>query len=220
MRKIIAATFVSLDGVMQAPGGPEEDTAGGFAYGGWTFHYWDEAMGKVMDDVFKADFDLLLGRKTYEIFAAHWPHVTNDPIADKFNAAAKYVATSSPAPLAWKNSHALRGDVATELAKLKQTEGPNLLIQGSSDLIQSLLAHDLIDEFSLLIFPLILGSGKRLFGQGATPRAMKLVRSSVSSTGVVMASYRRDGEIRTGSFALETPTDEELARREKHRREG
>lgn len=219
MRKIIAATFISLDGVMQAPGGPEEDTADGFAYGGWTFHYWDEAMGKVMDDVFKADFDLLLGRKTYEIFAAHWPHVANDPIADKFNAVAKYVATSSSEPLRWKNSHALRGDIAAELAKLKQTDGPNLLIQGSSDLIQSLLAHDLIDEFNLLIFPLILGSGKRLFGKGAAPHAMKLVRSSVSTTGVVMASYLRDGNIRTGSFALETPTDEELARREKHNRE-
>lgn len=215
MRKVVAATFLSLDGVMQAPGGPEEDTAGGFSHGGWTFHYWDEAMGEVMGKAFETPFDLLLGRKTYEIFAAHWPHAgEEDPIAKAFNTVTKYVATSSDAPLTWQNSVALR-DPATEVAKLKQTDGPNLLIQGSSVLVQTLLKHDLIDELDLMVFPLILGKGKRLFGEGAIPAALKLVQSKASSTGVVMSSYRREGEIKTGSFAFDEPSEAELARRER-----
>lgn len=220
MRKIVAATFLSLDGVMQAPGGPQEDTAGGFSHGGWTFHYWDEAMGEVMDKAFAQPFDLLLGRKTYEIFAAHWPHAgAEDPIAKVFNRVTKYVATSSDTPLTWQNSVALR-DPAAELAKLKQTEGPNLLIQGSSVLIQTLLKHDLIDEIDVMVFPLILGKGKRLFGEGAIPAALKLVQSKASSTGVVMSSYRREGEIKTGSFAFDEPSEAELARRERVAVEG
>ncbi|NJO12196.1 MAG: dihydrofolate reductase [Gammaproteobacteria bacterium] len=203
MRKVIAAAFVSLDGVMQAPGGPEEDQDGGFRYGGWTFHYWDDVMGKVMDKSLGEPFDLLLGRRTYDIFAAHWPRVgAGDPIADKFNAVTKYVATSSRAPLTWQNSIALH-DAAAEVANLKKQDGPMLLIQGSSVLIQSLLKSDLIDEFRLMIFPVLLGGGKRLFGEGTTPTGLKLTASSVSSTGVTMNTYVRAGEVTTGSFALE-----------------
>jgi dihydrofolate reductase len=219
MRKVIAATFVSLDGVMQAPGGPEEDTAGGFKFGGWTFHYWDEVMGQAMGATFNAPFDLLLGRKTYDIFAAHWPHIENDPIAESFNAVTKYVATRSDRPLTWKNSVALR-DAATEVARLKQQDGPTLLIQGSSDLIQTLLANDLIDEFRLLVFPVVLGGGKKLFGNGALPIGLKLVESQASTTGVIISTYVRAGEVTTGSFALEQQTEAEQARRERVAKEG
>ncbi|WP_225770054.1 dihydrofolate reductase family protein [Inquilinus sp. Marseille-Q2685] len=221
MRKVVAAAFLSLDGVMQAPGGPEEDPTGGFALGGWTFHHWDEAMGKAMDETFGAPFDLLLGRKTYEIFAAHWPHVgADDPIGKVFNAATKYVATRSTAPLAWQNSVALRGDAAEAVAGLKRHTGPTLLLQGSTDLIQTLLAHDLIDEFRLMTFPVVLGRGKRLFGRGAIPAGLTLVSSQASTTGVVMSTYLRSGEVTTGSFALGEPSEAELARRERMQREG
>jgi dihydrofolate reductase len=199
---------------MQAPGGPEEDPSGGFRYGGWTFHYWDEAMGQFIDGAMSTPFDLLLGRKTYEIFAAHWPYVKDEPVAVAFNRATKYVATSSAEPLTWKNSVALRNPAA-EVARLKQQDGPDLLIQGSSELVQTLLKHDLIDEIRLLIFPLVLGPGKRFFGGGAVPAGLRLVESKASSTGVIMATYVRAGEIRTGSFALEQPTEAELARRKK-----
>lgn len=213
MRKIIAATFVSLDGVMQAPGGPEEDPAGGFKFGGWTFHYWDDAMGAFMGETFTKPFDLLLGRKTYDIFAAHWPYQDNDPIAESFNAVTKYVATHRHDTLTWNNSQSLGDDVVATLRKLKREDGPDLLIQGSSDLIQTLLANDLIDEINLLIFPLVLGKGKRLFGNGTMPSALKLTRSQASSTGVIMATYERGGEIKTGSFAPEKPSEAEIERR-------
>jgi dihydrofolate reductase len=220
MRKVIAATFVSLDGVMQAPGGPQEDIAGGFKFGGWTFHHWDEAMGESMGATFNAPFDLLLGRKTYDIFAAHWPYIEGgDPIAEKFNAATKYVATRSARPLTWKGSVALR-DAATDVARLKQQDGPMLLIQGSSDLIQTLLANDLIDEFRLLVFPVVLGNGKKLFGGGAQPIGLKLLESKASTTGVIMSTYVRAGEVTTGSFALEQPTEAEIERRARVAREG
>jgi dihydrofolate reductase len=220
MRKIIASTFVSLDGVMQAPGGPEEDPTGGFAYGGWSFNYWDGAMMEIIGKSMSDPFDLLLGRKTYEIFAAHWPYISNDPIADKFNAITKYVATSSTKPLSWKNSVAIRGDVAAGIARLKQGEGPDLLIHGSSQLIQALLANELIDEFRIWTFPLVLGSGKRLFEDGAKAAAMKLVDSSTSSTGVTISTYVPAGDVNPGSFALQEPNEAELARREKMKREG
>jgi dihydrofolate reductase len=213
MRKVVAATFLSLDGVMQAPGGPHEDPSGGFACGGWTVNYWDDAMGQVMGEAMSAPFDLLLGRKTYDIFAAHWPYIEGDPIAEAFNACAKYVATTSDKPLSWKNSIALRGDVAAQVSKVKHGDGPDLLIQGSSELIQTLLANDLIDEFKLLVFPLVLGAGKRMFGEGAHPAALKLIDSKVSSTGVIMSTYVPAGEIVTGSFQLEPPTDAEIERR-------
>jgi dihydrofolate reductase len=221
MRKVVAAAFVSLDGVMQAPGGPPEDPTGGFTHGGWTVNYWDEPMGQFMGKTFSKPFDLLLGRKTYEIFAAHWPFVEgDDPIASTFNAVTKYVATSSTEPLTWRNSVALRGDVAAEITRLKQADGPDLLTQGSSVLLQTLLAHDLIDEFRLLIFPLVLGPGKRLFGQGVKPGALKLAETTVSTTGVIMSIYDRAGAVSTGSFQLPHPSEAEIARRERMKREG
>ncbi|HLM40232.1 MAG TPA: dihydrofolate reductase family protein [Microvirga sp.] len=221
MRKLVAAAFVSLDGVMQAPGGPPEDPSGGFTHGGWTVPYWDEPMGRFMDEMFSGPFDLLLGRRTYEIFAAHWPFVgSGDPIAERFNAVTKYVATSSAQPLAWHNSVALEGDVAAAIGRLKTENGPTLLTQGSSVLLQTLLAHDLIDEFRLLVFPVILGSGKRLFGGGTKPGALTLTAASVSTSGVTMSVYERAGAISIGSFELEHPSEPELARRERMKREG
>ena len=214
MRKIICATFVSLDGVMQAPGGPEEDPTGGFRFGGWTFHYWDEVGGAAIGETFSKPFDLLLGRRTYDIFAAYWPYQPQDnPIAKPFNAVTKYVATHSPDTLNWHNSKPLGTDVIAALRQLKQEDGPDLLIQGSSDLIHQLLAADLIDEIRLFVFPLVLGKGKRLFDEGALPAGLKLTRSQVTTTGVIMATYERGGEIRTGSFAQETPSAAELERR-------
>ena len=212
MRKIIAATFVSLDGVMQAPGGPEEDPVGGFKFGGWTFYYFDEVAGTAMEELFSKPFDLLLGRRTYDIFAAYWPY-QKDPIADAFNPATKYVATHRPDSLTWQNTQSLGPDVVARLKELKQEEGPDLLIQGSGNLIQTLLANGLIDEIRLMIFPLLLGKGKRLFGDGAMPAAFKLAKSEASTTGVIMATYERGGEIKTGSFAMERPSEAELERR-------
>ncbi|AZO11919.1 MULTISPECIES: dihydrofolate reductase family protein [unclassified Mesorhizobium] len=212
MRKIIAATFVSLDGVMQAPGGPEEDPVGGFKFGGWTFHYFDEVAGAALDELFSKPFALLLGRRTYDIFAAYWPY-QKDKIADAFNPATKYVATHRPDSLTWENTHSLGPDVVARLRQLTEEDGPDLLIQGSGNLIQTLLANGLIDEIRLMIFPLLLGKGKRLFGDGAMPAAFRLTRSQASSTGVIMANYERSGEIRTGSFAQEEPSEAELERR-------
>lgn len=214
MRKVIAATFISLDGVMQAPGGPQEDPSGGFEHGGWTFHSFDEATGKALFEVFEKPFDLLLGRKTYDIFAAHWPHVgDDDPIAKQFNRITKYVATRGSGKLDWNNSRSLGSDVVAAIKQLKADEGPDLLIQGSSNLIQTLLRNGLIDEFSLLTFPLVLGGAKKLFGDGAVPTAMKLLRSQISPTGVIIATYKPDGPVKTGSFALPDPSDDEIERR-------
>jgi dihydrofolate reductase len=225
MRRIIVSAFTSLDSVMQAPGGPEEDPTGGFRYGGWVAPYWeDEALGSAMGELFAAPFDLLLGRRTYDIFAAHWPFVQFDPavsdfdavnakIAEAFNNATKYVATHRPESLAWRNSQDLGGDVAASLRALKSGDGPDLLVQGSSELIQLLLSEDLIDDLHLLLFPLVFGQGKRLFGSGTIPAAFELVNSRASPKGVVMASYRRAGDIPTGSFALDAPSEAELVRR-------
>ena len=224
MRKVVAATFISLDGVMQAPGGPQEDPTGGFKYGGWLVPYWDDAMGQAMGKIFGVPFDLLLGRKTYEIFAAHWPYISDDadhaPIAKKFNAVTKYVATNSLKDLTWHNSVILGGNAAAEVARLKQQNGPDLLIQGSALLIQTLLANDLIDEFKLLIFPLVLGPGKRLFGEGTKPAALTLVDSKTSTTGVTLNTYHPAGAVNPGSFAFAKPTEAEMARWEKMKREG
>jgi dihydrofolate reductase len=222
MRKVIAGAFVSLDGVMQAPGGPDEDPTGGFKYGGWTAPYFDEALGAVMGETFSKPFELLLGRKTYEIFAAHWPYAEGGPddfIAKLFNDATKYVVTSSTAPLTWKNSIAIH-DPAKDIRRLKEQDGPDLLIQGSSVLIQTLLKHGLIDQFNLLIYPVLLGRGKRLFGEGTQGAELKLMSSKSSPSGVTINSYEPVGPVRTGSFALETPTDAEKARRERMKREG
>lgn len=214
MRKIIAAAFVSLDGVIQAPGGPEEDPTGGFRFGGWTFPYFDEELGGHMGSMFEKPFDLLLGRKTYDIFAAHWPYAgDDDPIASLFNAVQKYVATHSHDTLNWVNSRSLGDDVVAALTELKKGEGPDLLIQGSSHLIQTLLPAGLIDEFNLLIFPLVLGKGKRLFGDGARPAAMKLMKSRTFPSGVIHATYEPDGAVKTGSFQFAEPSAEEIERR-------
>ncbi|HMG47737.1 MAG TPA: dihydrofolate reductase family protein [Allosphingosinicella sp.] len=219
MRKLVCGAFVSLDGVMQAPGGPEEDPTGGFRFGGWTFPYWDEITDEAVGESFARPFDLLLGRRTYEIFAAYWPYLEGE-IADPFNAAAKYVATSSTAPLAWANSVRLDGDVPAAVARLKEGDGPDLLTQGSSVLVQSLLAAGLVDQLNLLVLPVLLGRGRKLFGDDARPGALELVSSRISSTGVIIARYRPAGPVRTGSFAVGEPSAAELARRERMKKEG
>ncbi len=212
MRKLIAAFFTSLDGVIQAPGGPEEDPTGGFAYGGWSFHHWDGAMAEYMGEGFGKPFDLLLGRRTYDIFAAHWPFTEEEP-ATLFNAITKYVATSSAEPLAWQNSVRLEGDVPAAVARLKQGDGPDLLTQGSSVLVHSLLAAGLVDELSLMIFPVLLGHGKRWYGEDAQAGEWEQLSSRTSTTGVIMSRYRPKGPVTTGSFAHNEPSNVELARR-------
>jgi dihydrofolate reductase len=217
MRKIIVASFTSLDGVMQAPGGPQEDPTGGFTLGGWTAPYFDEALGTSMGEIFGRPFDLLLGRKTYEIFAAHWPYVAdpNDPIAGVFNRVTKYVASRSSPTLSWQNSQVLGKDIVASLMKLKDEDGPDLLVQGSSDLLQTLWRNGLVDAFSVLIFPVVLGKGKRLFGDGAIPAGLKLVKSQSYPTGVIVAHYEPDGAVKTGNFQLAEPSAAELERRRK-----
>jgi dihydrofolate reductase len=213
MRELTVNTFLTLDGVMQAPGGPEEDPSGGFTHGGWSVNYWDDAMGRVMGDAMATPFDLVLGRKTYEIFAAHWPHATDEAAAKPLNDATKHVASRTLRSLEWANSVLIEGDVAEGVAALKQGDGPELQVHGSSNLIQTLLRHELVDVFRLWTFPVVVGPGKRLFADGATPRGLKLVDNKVSSTGVVIGTYVPAGEIRTGSFALDEPTEAEIRRR-------
>ena len=213
MRKLVVNTFTTLDGVMQAPGGPEEDPTGGFEHGGWSAGYWDEAMGQWMGEFMGKPFDLLLGRKTYEIFAAHWPHARDQPGAEQLNAATKYVASRTLSSVDWENSQLLEGDVADAIARLKEQDGPDLQVHGSSNLIQTLLRHELIDEVRVWIFPVVLGSGKRLFGDGTLPAGLELADSKTSTTGVVFLTYRPAGQPRYGSFALEQPTEAELERR-------
>ncbi|MGH6985998.1 MAG: dihydrofolate reductase family protein [Caulobacteraceae bacterium] len=215
MRRIIASAFVSLDGVMQSPGGPEEDPTAGFRFGGWTAPYFDAALGGAMGDVFASPFELLLGRKTYDIFAAHWPNVTDpkDPIAALFNDVAKYVASRSKPTLGGRNSHLLEPDAVTALEALKAGEGADLLVQGSGDFLQTLWKHRLVDEFTLLTFPVLLGRGKRLFGEGVVPGALKLLEAKPFTSGVILARYRPEGEVRTGTFQRAEPSEAELERR-------
>ncbi len=220
MRRIVVATFTSLDGVMQAPGGPQEDPTGGFTLGGWTAPYFDEALGASLGQIFGRPFDLLLGRKTYDIFAAHWPYVSdpNDPIAASFNRVTKYVASRSRPKLGWQNSQLLGDDIVASLKKLKgqvgqEGHGPDLVVQGSSDLLQTLWREGLVDELSVLIFPVVLGKGKRLFGNGASPAGLKLLKSQSFPTGVIVANYKPDGAVKTGDFQLAEPTEAELERR-------
>jgi dihydrofolate reductase len=210
MREVIVSTFQSLDGVMQAPGGPEEDPTGGFTLGGWSVNFWDDSMMQRMGEAMTEPFDLLLGRKTYEIFAAHWPHVTDDPGADALNRATKYVASRTREELEWANSVLIRGDVGEEVARLKEGSGPEIQVHGSGDLIQTLMRHHLVDEYRLWTFPVLLGSGKRLFDGGTTPGSLRLADVTTSTTGVVMATYEPAGEIEVGSFALEEPTEAEI----------
>jgi dihydrofolate reductase len=224
MRKVITGAFATLDGIMQAPGGPDEDPTGGFKYGGWVAPYWDDTLTTAMNETFARPFDLLLGRKTYDIFAAHWPYVDTDPksndfdelnaeIARVFSRITKYVATHRPESLSWQNSQALGSDVAAAIRDLKKGDGPALLTQGSTELLQILFAADLIDEIRLLMFPLVVGKGKKLFGSGTVPAAFRLTKSTVSPNGVVIATYERVGEIATGSFEFDTPTEAEIERR-------
>jgi dihydrofolate reductase len=200
MRKIIVLSFISLDGVMQAPGGPEEDESGNFKNGGWSFPYFDEFFGKVMGEQMGHPFDLLLGRKTYEIFASYWPQ-HNDEGGQGINAATKYVVSHSPKKYDWEKTVVLEGDVVSAVKKLKAQDGPELQVHGSGNFIQTLLKNDLVDELWLKICPLTLGPGKRLFAEGTIPAAFKLTKSSVSPLGVIIANYERSGEIKTGSFA-------------------
>jgi dihydrofolate reductase len=204
MRKLIVSIFLTLDGVMQAPGGPEEDTDDDFSLGGWSVNYWDEMMGDVMGEAMSMPFDLVLGRKTYDIFAAHWPNATDDPGAKPLNDATKYVASRSRPALGWSRSVLIEGDAADGIAALKKEDGPELQVHGSGNLIQTLMRNNLVDEYHLWVFPVVIGSGKRLFSDGAIPSALKLVDNKVSTTGVVIGTYEPAGEIVTGSFALET----------------
>lgn len=214
MRKIVVSAFVSIDGVMQAPGGPEEDKTGGFELGGWTAPFFDENVGAAMGALFSEPFDLLLGRRTYDIFAGHWPKVSKDPslvgnddlqvdIARTFDACTKFVLTHRAESLSWVNSRGLGADALATLRALKKEDGPKLLTQGSSELVHLLFDHDLVDEMRLVVYPAILGKGKRLFSEKAIPRTHRIVESVVAPNGTIIATYVRAGEVKTGSFALE-----------------
>ena len=213
MRRLTGAVFQSLDGVMQAPGAPDEDRSGGFEFGGWLAGHYDEEFGEELDRLFSGSFDLLLGRRTYDIFAAYWPYNQDNPVGAKFQTAGKYVLTHSDQPLEWDNSQ--RVDSIDALARLKQGDGPDLVIQGSSTLYPQLLEAGLIDKLILMSFPVVLGKGKRLFGEGTPPGAMRMVGHRVTAAGTVIATYEPNGEVATGSFATKEPSKAELERREK-----
>jgi dihydrofolate reductase len=215
MRKIIGAVFVSLDGVMQAPGGPDEDPTGDFKLGGWLPQFLDDAAGERVDKLFTPPFDLLLGRRTYDIFAAYWPYATGEgkSLGERFDRAAKYVVTGGDQRLDWQNSHRLESIDA--IADLKQGEGPDLIIQGSGTLYPQLLSAGLIDRLTLMTIPVILGSGKHLFGDGMAPGAMRLVEHQATPGGNIIATYQPDGAVETGSFQAEVPSAAELDRRQK-----
>jgi dihydrofolate reductase len=200
MRKLIAITHTSIDGVMQAPGGPEEDPSNGFTRGGWTVPFRDEAGGKAIREIIAGEFDMLLGRRTYDIFAGYWPNQGDNPVGKAFDKATKYVVSRSPGQLGWKNSQAIGGDVVDGIRRLKASDGPELHIWGSSELLQTLIAADLIDEFRIWVFPVVLGQGKRLFGHGVPPRTLALVDTRGNSKGVLMNTYRP-----TGPLAASTP---------------
>src|SRR4249919_2024807 len=203
MRKLMVTTFLTLDGVMQAPGGPGEDDSGGFTLGGWSVNYWDDVMAQFMTETMGEPFDLVLGRKTYDIFAAYWPTAPEDAGGKPLNDATKYVASRSRPPLEWSKSVLIEGDAAQGIAAIKKGGGPELQVHGSGNLIQTLLRHNLVDQYRLWVFPLVIGSGKRLFSEGTVPSGLKLVDSTVSTTGVVIGTYEPAGEIVTGSFALD-----------------
>lgn len=198
MRKIIVLEFISLDGVMQAPGGPEEDTSGGFKYGGWTFPYFDDFTGKIMAGQMKKPFSLLLGRKTFDIFASYWPKHEDD--WPGVNDAKKYVVSKTLKKSNWENSLIIKTNVVAELKKLKKQKGPDLKVWGSGNLVQTLLRNDLVDELKLKIFPVTLGQGKRLFEDGTIPANFKLIEIKTSPSGVIFANYIRAGKVKTGSF--------------------
>ncbi len=207
MRKLIVTTFLTLDGVMQAPGGPGEDDSGGFAHGGWSVNYWDDQMGEAKTEELNVPFDLLLGRRTYEIFAAYWPTAPEEAGGKPLNDATKYVCSLSRPSLDWGPAVLIDGDAAEVVAALKEGDGPELQVHGSGNLAQTLIRHGLVDEYRLWVFPLVLGQGKRLFADGTIPAALRLVDSKVSTTGVVMGTYEPAGEVVTGSFALDQSPD-------------
>jgi dihydrofolate reductase len=214
MRRLTVNTFVTVDGVMQAPGAPDEDRSGGFSHGGWIMKYWDDTMQKILGAWMSRPFDLLLGRKTYEIFAAHWPRVTGDPIAPDLNNATKYVASRTLKKLEWQPAQLLGPDVPKAVAELKRGDGRELQLHGSGDLLQTLFRHKLVDEIRIWTFPIVLGTGKRLFRDGTVPGGFELLESAVSTTGVQTANYKTGAPIRLGSLALE-PNKQELDRRAK-----
>ena len=204
MRKLVVSVFISLDGVVQAPGGPDEDRSGDFRLGGWIVPYADEAIGQNLQDLLSQPFELLLGRRTYDIFASYWPHVPADShsrtIADLFNRVTKHVATHRSGALGWQNSHPLKGDLADAIRTLKRQDGANLLTFGSGDMLRQLLAAGLVDEIRLVIYPIMLGRGKRLFGDNALASAFTLAHSITTPGGVLITRYLRNGEVRTGTF--------------------
>ena len=214
MREIISITHLTLDGVMQAPGGPDEDPTGGFAHGGWSWAHGDEASGEAIGRIMAGEFDLLLGRRTYEIFAAYWPY-QDDFIAKAFNRATKFVTTNSLDRFDWANTQPVTGDTLEGVRRLKASEGPELHVWGSGELLQSLIGADLVDEFRVWLYPVILGKGKRLFEAGVPPRALELVGSERTSAGVLLNTYRPAGAVKPGSFETGPPSDAELARRRK-----
>jgi dihydrofolate reductase len=199
MRELIVSTFLTLDGVMQAPGGPGEDDEGGFAFGGWSVNFWDDVIGDAMAEATSTPFAMVLGRRT-SIMAAYWPTAPEEAGGKVFNEATKYVASRGRPTLEWSNSVLIEGDAAEGIARLKEEEGPELQVHGSANLIQTLLAHDLVDRYRLMVFPVVLGSGKRLFAEGALPGALRLVDGRISTTGVTIATYEPAGELVTGSF--------------------
>jgi len=204
MRKLIVAEFMSLDGVIQSPGGPDEDPSGGFRLGGWQVPYPDDAIGEAVMDLFSQPFELLLGRRTYDIWAAYWPRIgassPDHPIAGPFNSVRKYVATHRPESLDWQNSHALEGDLADAVRALQRRGDANLLTWGSGEMVRQLLAAGVVDELRLMIHPVLLGRGRRLFGDDAQPSAFTLAHSASTPSGVLIARYVRGGEVRTGTF--------------------
>ena len=200
MRKLIVTTFLTLDGVMQAPGGPDEDDSGGFQLGGWSVNFWDERMGEVQSEFMSGPLDLLLGRTTYDIFAAYWPNAPEEAGGKPLNDATKYVASRGHPTLEWSRSVLIEGVVAEGVAALKREDGPQLQVHGSGNLIQTLMRHDLVDRYVLWVFPLVIGSGKRLFADGTIPAGLRLVDSTVSTTGVVLGTYEPAGEVVTGTF--------------------
>jgi len=216
MRRLIVSTFASLDGIMQAPGGPDEDPTGGFTLGGWMWRYGDDSMDMSASGFDGKDRELVLGRRTYQIFEAYWPYQPDDhPIAKTFNATKKYVASRTLTMLHWNNSTLLHGDVVSAIIALKAQPGPDLQMIGSGNLIQTLQAASLIDEYNVWTLPVVLGRGKRLFSETAKPSALRLVRSQLSTTGVVMSTYVPDGDIQPGSVPSAEPSEKELARRTK-----
>jgi dihydrofolate reductase len=215
MRKLTGAVFQSLDGVMQAPGGPQEDPSGGFRFGGWSFAFWDGSMEQPFGKVIEADYDLLLGKRTYDIFSAYWPYNQDNPIGAKFQRINKYVLTHSDEPLTWENSSKLSGDTAAAVSELKKSEGRDLLIQGSSTIYPPLLSAGLIDRLLLMTFPVLLGRGKSIFDGTQRPGRMSMTDHFVSDSGVTFATYEPAGDVPTGSFETKEPSEAELNRREK-----